>query len=118
MHPYALGPKRLGVILAFLIGALLTGCAREPHSPIVQKVEQAGSGDLSVSSTQDMQQWLAKHQDLAMQVDEMCNPVREKATVQWGSSTEGRLCNAARQLAFDRWSPAQSDGRKFNPGVK
>lgn len=118
MPRFASGPKRLGIISGFVIAALLTGCAREPRSPIVEKVEQAGSGDLSASTTQDMQQWLAKHRDLAVQVDDMCKPVREKATAQWGSSTEGRLCNAARQLAFYRWSPAQSDGRKFEPGLK
>jgi hypothetical protein len=44
--------------------------------------------------------------------------VRQKADAQWTSTTEGRLCSAARQLAFFRWSPAQSDGRKFEPGVK
>lgn len=98
--------------------AILTSCAPEPRSPIVEKAEQAGSGDLSAVSTQDMQQWLGKHRDLAIQVDDMCKPVREKATAQWASTTEGRLCNAARQLAFYRWSPAQSDGRKFKPGLK
>lgn len=118
MQPFPLSPMKFATILAFGIVALLTGCAREPRSPIVQKVEQAGSGDLSLSSSQDMQNWLAKHRDLAVQVDEMCKPVREKATAQWGSSTEGRLCNAARQLAFYRWTPATSDGRKFNPGLK
>ncbi len=118
MQQFARGPKRFGITSGFLIAALLTGCAREPRSPIVEKVEQAGSGDLSVSTTQDMQRWLAKHRDLAIQVDDMCKPVRERAAAQWESSTEGRLCNAARQLAFYRWSPAQSDGRKFEPGLK
>ena|SRR5579863_5226004 len=98
--------------------ALVVGCAREPRSPIVDKVEQAGSGNLSAVSTQEMQNWLGKHRELAVQVDEMCKPVREKANADWNGTTEGRLCTAARQLAFFRWSPAQSDGRKFQPGVK
>jgi hypothetical protein len=106
------------MISGVAMGALLTGCARELRSAIVEKVEQAGSGDRSALSTRDVQQWLGNHPDLAVQVDEMCKPVREKATAQWQGSTEGRLCNAARQLAFYRWSPAQSDGRKFNPGLK
>jgi hypothetical protein len=108
----------MGCIAGFAIVTLLTGCGREPRSPIVQKVEQAGSGDLSTVSTQGMQQWLGKHRDLATQVDEMCKPVREKAVAAWAGTTEGRLCTAARQLAFYRWSPAQSDGRKFKPGLK
>jgi hypothetical protein len=115
---FRLEPMRLIMISGVAVGALLTGCGHEPRSPIVEKVERAGSGDLSASSTQDMQHWLGNHRELAVQVDEMCKPVREKATAQWQRSTEGRLCNAARQLAFYRWSPAQSDGRKFSPGLK
>lgn len=110
--------RNAGCIVVLAATAMWTGCAPEPPSPIVEKVQQAGSGDLSMVSTQDMQQWLGKHQKLAIQVDQMCKPVRKKATAQWASSTEGRLCNAARQLAYFRWSPAHSDGRKFNPGLK
>ena len=115
----SLSPR--GKRFAWFVGiaiAILAGCARETRSPIVDKVEQAGSGKLATVSTQDMQQWLGKHRDLAVQVDEMCKPVREKADAQWAGTTEGRLCGAARQLAFFRWSPAQSDGRKFQPGLK
>jgi hypothetical protein len=108
--------RKLGwVVTGF---AILAGCTPEPRSVIVEKVEQAGSGKLATVSTQAMQAWLGKHRDLSIQVDEMCKPVRQKADAQWTSTTEGRLCSAARQLAFFRWSPAQSDGRKFEPGVK
>jgi hypothetical protein len=104
---------------AVVIGlAVLVGCTPEPRSVIVEKVEQAGSGRLATVSTQSMQEWLGKNRDLAIQVDQMCKPVRQKADAQWTSTTEGRLCIAARQLAFFRWSPAQSDGRKFEPGLK
>lgn len=113
----SLSPRnRIGACLA--VFAFLVGCARETRSPIVEKVEQAGAGNLSAVSTQGMQDWLGKHRDVAVQVDEMCKPVREKAPAEWNGTTEGRLCTAARQLAFYRWSPAQSDGRKFQPGVK
>ncbi len=54
----------------------LAGCAREPKSAIVQKVEAAGSGDLSSVSNTGMKEWLVAHKDLAYQVDEMCKPVR------------------------------------------
>ena len=110
-----------GKAVAWIVGiavTMLAGCAREPRSPIVEKVQQAGSGELAGVSTQDMQQWLGKHRDLAIQVDGMCKPIREKADAQWSGTTEGRLCSAARQLAFFRWSPAQSDGRKFELGLK
>lgn len=108
--------RKVGWVLSGL--AILAGCTPEPRSVIVEKVEQAGSGKLATVSTQSMQEWLGKHRDLAIQVDDMCKPVRQKADVQWTSTTEGRLCTAARQLAFFRWSPAQSDGRKFEPGLK
>lgn len=107
-----------GKQFGWLVGlSILAGCAREPRSPIVETVEQAGSGKLAPVSTPDMQHWLGKHRDLAIRIDEMCKPAREKADAQWAGTTEGRLCSAARQLAFFRWSPAESDGRTFRPGL-
>jgi hypothetical protein len=48
-------------------------CSRpEPRSPIVEKVEQAGSGDLVAVSKDGMREWLGKHKDVAYQVDGMC----------------------------------------------
>jgi hypothetical protein len=49
-------------------------CSRpEPGSPIVEKVEQAGSGDLAAVSKDGMREWLGKHKDVAYQVDGMCS---------------------------------------------
>ena len=101
---------------------VLTGlfaCSRpEPRSPIVEKVEQAGSGNLAAVSKDGMREWLGKHKDVAYQADEMCKPVRQKATAQWAESTEGRLCTAARELAFWRSGPVTSDDKKYLPGLK
>ena len=82
------------------------------------KAEQAGSGNLAAVPKDGMREWLGKHKDVAYQVDEMCKPVREKATAQWAESTEGRLCTAARELAFFRSGPVTSDDKTYLPGLK
>ena len=74
--------------LVVLMGVF--ACSRpEPRSPIVEKV-----------------------------VDGMCKPVRQNATAQWAESTEGRLCTAARELAFWRGGPVTSDKKTYSPGLK
>ena len=107
------------VAFGWLVVVTTFSCSRpEPSSPIVKKVEQAGSGTLTAVSKDGMREWLGKHKDVAYQVDEMCKPVRQKATAQWAESTEGRLCTAARELAFWRSGPVTSDDKTFSPGLK
>src|SRR5579863_5628670 len=97
----------------------LQACSRsEPNSPIVERVEQAGSGDLAAVSKDGMREWLGKHKEMANQVDEMCKPVRQTATAEWTESTEGRLCTAARELAFFRSGPVTGDDKTYSPGLK
>jgi hypothetical protein len=81
----------------------LAACEVESRSAIVQKVETAGSGRLSNVSKNGMREWLAKHKDLAYQVNDMCNPKRSKATAQWADTTEGKLCSSARTGVFSVW---------------
>ena len=90
----------------------------EPNSPIVEKVERAGSGSLTAVSKDGMREWLGKHKDVAYQADEMCKPIRVNATAQWADSTEGRLCAAARELAVWRAGPVTSDDKTYLPGLK
>ena len=102
-----------------MVLAALCSCGRsEPSSPIVQEMEQAGAGNLQNVSKEAMQEWLAKHKEIAHQVDDMCRPVREKATAQWTDTTEGRLCIAARERAFWRSRPVTSDDKTYLPGMK
>jgi hypothetical protein len=99
-----------------LISTLLAGCSfreGEPKTALVQKVEQAGAGDLSTASTTAIQQWLGNHGDLAKDVDRSCRPIREKATANWADSTEGRLCEAARNVAAFAGYHAPRDGKKY-----
>ncbi len=99
---------------AILIG--LAACSREPKSEIVEKVEAAGSGNLSSVSNAGMKDWLARHKDLAYQVDDMCKSVRPNAAANWADTTEGRLCNTARELAFFRSGPVRNSGQTYWPG--
>ena len=96
-----------------LISIGLAGCSlnqAEPKTALVQQVEQAGAGDLSKASTGAIQQWLAKHGELAKEVDRSCRPIREKATANWADGTEGRLCEAARSVtAFSDYHPPRDD---------
>ena len=106
---------------AFGCLAMLTmfSCSRqEPRSPIVEKVEQAGSGTLAAVSKDGMREWLGKHKDVAYRADEVCKPVRLNATAQWAESTEGRLCAAAREVAFWRSGPVTGDDKTYLPGLK
>src|SRR5438270_13135112 len=89
-----------------LILFCLTGCNKsEPASPIVQKVEGAGSGPFAGIPQDGMEQWLRQHRAVAKEVDGMCAPVRRSAKADLGSTTEGRVCGAARQVAFFTAAP-------------
>jgi len=101
-----------------LILFCLTGCNKsESASPIVQKVEAAGSGPLAGVPQDGMEQWLRQHRDVAKEVDGMCAPVRQNAKADWGNTTEGRLCGAARQVAFFTAPPAVTNsGKTYAPG--
>ena len=54
---------------------IVGGCTKptppEPRSEIVATVEKAGSGDLSSTPAPQIEDWLRKHRDLAVQVDDM-----------------------------------------------
>jgi hypothetical protein len=96
------------------------GCQQaEPPSAIVQRAQDAGAGDLSTASTDSVRQWLGQHRPIAVEIDKMCAPVRGNTPANWGDTTEGRLCTAARQLAFTNPPPGgvKSDGRTFRPGT-
>ena len=111
--------KRANTYGCMVVLTGLFACSRpEPKSAIVEKAEQAGSGGLASVSRDSMREWLGKHKEVAYQVDEMCKPVRQKATAQWAESTEGRLCSAAGELAFWRSGPVTSDHKTYLPGLK
>jgi hypothetical protein len=95
-----------------VIGTLLlmTGCKSDsnnvpttpvaPQSPIVAQVEAAGSGDLETVDTPAMQNWLAKHIDVAKKVAPECATVSKNAPANWAGTTEGRVCTATAHVMF------------------
>ena len=107
--------KQLFVPGMLSIMALTTACSRDPRSAIVQKVEEGGCGSLSGVSTDAIQKCLAQTRQLGIEVDQMCKPVRESASAQWNDTIEGRVCAAARNLAFWRSGPVQGDGKTYDP---
>lgn len=56
---------------AWTIGVFCISACRqaEPPSPIVGKLEAAGSGNLSRTSTDSIQQWLGPHRQLAIEIE-------------------------------------------------
>lgn len=104
-----------GCLLAGSFG--LTSCSRPgPPSPIVQKAEAAGAGDLAATSDASIAQWLAKNPNVAKEIETMCKPVRKSASATWGDTAEGRLCKASGRAAFFAPSQTTSDDRKFGAG--
>lgn len=90
-----------GIVLFSGLFVIGFGCTQPgPHSEIVDKVERAGAGDLSSTPAPQIEDWLRQHRDLAVQVDDMCKPARERADANWPSTTEGRVCTAARNASM------------------
>lgn len=107
-----------GVLAVFALA--FASCARpEPNSAIVQAFEQAGAGPVSsATSTETIQGWFRKHRQTAESIDVQCKPVREKAGAEWGDSTEGRVCQAARIVAASTYKRLDSDHQTFSSGWK
>lgn len=109
--------KRLACVLVVGILALAGCCRNEPWSEIVGRAQQAGAGDLATASAFSIEDWMRQHKDVAVQLDAMCAPVRGKAPANWGDSTEGKVCTAARNAAMSTYK-YPSDDRTFHSGAK
>jgi hypothetical protein len=110
-----------GIILCGALWLIAAACTRpEPHSEIVATVERAGSGDLSSTPAPQIEGWLRKHRDLAVQVDDVCQPVRDKADGRWATTTEGRVCTAAGNASMfyrQYHDPPKPKGDAVEPGL-
>lgn len=105
--------------LLLMSAVVIAGCSltNEPPSAIVQKAEACGAGDPARASAAALQDWFGRNRDCAVAVDEMCKPVRVKATANWTDSAEGRVCTAARGVA--QWIRKPSTDRQtFESGWK
>jgi hypothetical protein len=110
-----------GIIPCTALWLMVSACTRpEPHSEIVATVERAGSGDLSSTPAPQIEDWLRKHRDLAVHVDDMCKPTRDKADANWAATTEGRVCTAARNASMfyrQYHDPPTPKGDAVGPGL-
>lgn len=79
-------------------------------------VEAAGAGDLRIASSQAVETWFRQHKDLAVEIKQLCQPIREKAPAAWADSTEGKVCAAASVASAFRFQERKGDGRGFEAG--
>jgi hypothetical protein len=111
---------RVATCLAIVLA--LVGCERWRTSQIVKMVENAGAGDLRTASVGSIVEWFQKHPALVITVDNLCVPVRANALAKWPETTEGRVCNAAAQVAgFIEWQrdiQTNNDHETFQGGSK
>ena len=92
----------------------VAGCKKaEPPSPIVKKVEDAGSGDLSQASMKSITDWFNKHQDLAKEIKKECVEVQNSKPANWRDTTEGRVCSAAISSTMIGNEPIRTDEKKY-----
>jgi hypothetical protein len=104
------------LVLTVLLGTV--ACTQEQpqqRSTIVERVKQAGAGDVASASAFSLDDWMSKHRDLAVEVDKMCVPAREKGDAQWGNTTEAKVCVAARNGAMSTYRSPR-DGKGYHSG--
>lgn len=108
------------LIFAFAIAiiAAMQACSREPATPLVQKMEQAGAGDVRSASSQALEQWFRQHEDMAVEIDGTCRSLRANASANWRDTTDGRICAAAAKVHVFHYRPRPADGRTFQAGKK
>ena len=89
---------------------LAVGCWRARKSEIVILVENAGAGDVRNASVPSMVRWFHRHPAVALKANDLCSPLRRNALLKWPETTEGRVCNAASQVAgFIIWQKGLKD---------
>jgi len=104
---------RYWTILVFLV---LAGCAHEPESVIVQRVESAGAGKVRKASDAALIDWFQKHQEVGQEVRKSCFEVASKASGNWADTSEGRVCRLAQVASAFYFEQKHGDGKAFVPG--
>jgi hypothetical protein len=105
--------KRILVSVLSLV-MLLTSCQKkEPPSEIVKRVEAAGAGDILSASRESLERWFKQHADIAQETRKACEKVKPSADVNWGDSTERRVCSAAASAMFFHHEPVAADKKTF-----
>lgn len=103
-------------IRTFALILVLGGCAKEPSSAIVAKVEAALNSDKWSGEPVGLATWFQQHQDLAYEVRLLCQQVQKDAPPNWAASKEGGICAAASDASVFRFKGRKGDGRGFEAG--
>jgi hypothetical protein len=85
---------------------------KEAPSPIVERVEHAGAGDLRHASELALRQWFSAHSDLAVEINRMC--AQRKMDADAPGPTEARVCAAAAPVAFFHYTPTEKKGKSYD----
>ena len=109
--------RRAVIKIASAVGlaAAGTGCEwpwerKEAPSPIVERVEHAGAGDVRHASDLAVRQWFSAHSDLAVEINRMCAQRPHDSGIP--GPTEARVCAAAAPVAFFHYVPEETKGAK------
>ena len=92
---------------------MLAGCKTVEKSQIVTAFQNASGGDVSQAASAGITSFLTQHEDLRKQLTPLCNEQRVKATANWSTSDEGKICTANTQANFFGKPQLKSDGVKF-----
>src|SRR3974377_2440878 len=103
--------------IASLVGLAASGAGcewpwerKEAPSPIVERVERAGAGDVRHASDLALGQWFSAHSDLAVEINRMCAQRPHDSGIP--GPTEARVCAAAAPVAFFHYVPEETKGAK------
>jgi hypothetical protein len=112
--PYLARASSVAAGVVLLVLGVTSACRKpEPRSAIVDRVHDAGAGDVSSASQPGVEDWLRRHPDVAVQVNAMCAPVRASANAEWNDTTEGKVCLAARNAAMSTYRSPR-DGKAYH----
>lgn len=103
-------------LTCLLLCVLLASCTRERPSEIVQRVQDAGAGNVRSASQESLEQWFRRHREIANEIKGRCAPIQQGAPATWGDTTEGRVCKAASVATALQFTPRKGDGRGFEAG--
>lgn len=103
-------------LTCLLLCVLLASCTQERHSEIVQRVQDAGAGNVLSTSQESLEQWFRQHREVASEIKERCSPIQQGAPATWGDTTEGRVCKAAGVATVFHFTPRRGDARGFEAG--
>jgi hypothetical protein len=111
--------RRSAIKIAAVIGLAAAGAGcewpwerKEAPSPIVERVEHAGAGDVRHASDLAVRQWFSAHSDLAVEINRMCAQRPHDSGIP--GPTEARVCAAAAPVAFFHYTPTEKEGKSFD----